>query len=75
MSTATILPAAPPQAADTDIYLTAAGCIRRHPALTRNRLYRAAVVGLVKTQLLPGLSPRYCAADVDRLMDGAREGR
>jgi hypothetical protein len=67
MSTKT-LPAAPPQAADTDIYLSAADCIRRHPALSRNRIYRAAVVGAVRTRLIPGVPPRYNAADLDRVM-------
>jgi hypothetical protein len=56
--------------ADTSagIHLNAADCIRRHPALSRVKLYRAAVTQQVRTQLRPGVPPLYCAADVDRLM-------
>jgi len=57
-----------------DLHLNAADCIRRHPALSRVKLYRAAVTHQVRTRLDPGVPPLYCAADVDRLManDAAR---
>jgi hypothetical protein len=59
-----------------DHFDAAAECIRRHPSLSRTRLYRAALVGQVRTQLLPGLTPRYSRADVDRWMasQGAKGG-
>jgi hypothetical protein len=60
--------------ADTsgDIFVTAAEALRQHPHLSRVRLYRAAVIGGVQTQLIPGVPPRYKLADVEQL---AKSGR
>jgi hypothetical protein len=74
ISTTIALPDSPSLASDADVYLNAADCIRRHPTLSRNRIYRAAVVGAVRTRLIPGIPPRYNVADVDRLM-AEQEGR
>jgi hypothetical protein len=55
-------------AAPANQYHPAAECIRRHPGLTRTVLYHRALMGEVRVQLPPGRPPRYCVADIDRLM-------
>jgi hypothetical protein len=51
-----------------NLYITAAEAIRRHPSLNRARLYRMGLTRMIRVQLLPGIPPRYAAADLDRLM-------
>lgn len=66
MTIATAVIPAQSQAGE-DAYASAAECMRRHPTISRPRLYRAVTVGIVRVQLLPGLAPRYCLSDVERL--------
>jgi hypothetical protein len=61
MSTTTAEPA-------SDHFISAAEAIRRHGALNRQKLYRLGLVQAIRVRLLPGVPPRYSAADLDRLM-------
>ena len=63
MSTATQI-AAP----STELYITAAECMRRHPGLHRVKLYHAAMIGQIRVKLDPRRTPRYCENDVAQLM-------
>jgi hypothetical protein len=56
-------------------YAIAAELMRRHPSLTRARLYRMVVVGTVRRLLLPGQAPRYSIRDVDAVMRQAADER
>lgn len=58
----------PAQGDAGETYLTLAQSRRRHPRLNHTRIYRAVVVGLVRTQNRPGYAPLYNASDIDRLI-------
>jgi hypothetical protein len=42
--------------------------MRRFPTLTRAQLYRSCVGNEVRAILLPGRTPRYNVADVERMV-------
>jgi hypothetical protein len=56
-------------------WISGAEVTRRHPEISRVRLYRLAAAQLVRTQLIPGSAPRYSAADLDRLMSASADER
>lgn len=62
---AIVQPSAAPSA---DCHIPAAAAIRRHPSLSRVRLYRLVAGGEVRVVLPPGRPPRYNVADLDRVM-------
>ncbi len=49
-------------------WITSADALRRHPELSRVKLYRLAASQLIRTTVPPGSAPRYSASDVDRVM-------
>jgi hypothetical protein len=61
------LPSAP-AVSPVENHLPAAECLRRHPGLTRAKLYRLVVGGEVRAILPPGKAPRYNVSDLDRIM-------
>jgi hypothetical protein len=67
MSTATIQ-------APADKFISAAQAIRENPGLNRVRLYRLAVTGQVRVQLIGGIPPRYSRDDVSRELANHAQG-
>jgi hypothetical protein len=66
MSAVALAPA--PATSSADPHVRAAECLRRYPGLTRAKLYRLVVGNEVRALLLPGKTPRYNIADLDRVM-------
>ena len=52
----------------SEVYVSAADAIRRHPRLNRVKLYKLALSRQVKCKLPPGTPPRYRLSDLDRIM-------
>ena len=50
-----------------DVFISLAECRRRY-GVTTPKIYRAAAGGLVRTQLTPGVPPRYLTSDIERLL-------
>jgi hypothetical protein len=57
-----------PTESAASLHLSCADCLRRHPSLSRAKLYRLVVGGEVRVTLPPGKSPRYDVEDLDRAM-------
>jgi len=58
-----------------DLFISAAEAIRRHQGLNRQKLYHLGLTQAIRVCLLPGVPPRYSAADLDRLMSAPADER
>lgn len=70
MATAQLAPSKSSSAStyENATHITAAEAGRRYPFMTRNKLYRLVVLGLVSRVLPPGKTPRYSVADIERAL-------
>jgi hypothetical protein len=57
-----------PSTPSSDRFAPASECLRRHPGLSRVRLYYLGMLGSVRVELPPGRTPRYSVADLDRVL-------